>query len=154
MPRRRRTMLGLSVLVAISLIVACRGGDDVQQPTSSAKLVGTEWTLISLYGNNLIADTYITLTFKEAYLGGTMTCNQYGGGPDSGKYTATEGGALTLPDGLAVTVQLCSEPQGIMEQEATYIDALRDAATYQIVDDRLEIATASGETALVFEPAG
>jgi heat shock protein HslJ len=39
-----------------------------------------------------------------------------------------------------------------MEQEAAYIEALRDAATYQIIDDRLEIATANGETVLVFEP--
>jgi heat shock protein HslJ len=81
-----------------------------------------------------------------------MTCNLYGGGPDSGRYTATDDGALTLPGGLAVTVQLCSEPEGIMEQEATYIKALRDAAAYRIDNGRLEIADASGETTLVFEP--
>jgi heat shock protein HslJ len=39
-----------------------------------------------------------------------------------------------------------------MEQEATYIEALQDAAAYRIVDDRLEIADASRETTLVFEP--
>jgi heat shock protein HslJ len=152
MARQKRTIPGLSVLIAISLISACQGGKGVQEPTGPAELVGTEWTLTSLRGDNLIEDTEISLTFKEAYLGGRMTCNQYGGGPDSGKYTATEDGALTLRGGLAVTVQLCSEPEGIMEQEAIYIEALRNAATYQIVDDRLEIADASGETALAFEP--
>jgi heat shock protein HslJ len=39
-----------------------------------------------------------------------------------------------------------------MEQEAAYIEALREAATYRILDDRLVIATANGETVLVFEP--
>jgi heat shock protein HslJ len=142
----------LSVLVTMSLVVACRGGSGVERPGAPERLAGTEWTLISLHDSNLIEHTYITLTFKEAYLGGRMTCNQYGGGPDSGKYTATGDGVLTLPGGLAVTVQLCSEPEGIMEQEATYIEALQDAAAYRIVDDRLEIADASRETTLVFEP--
>jgi heat shock protein HslJ len=140
------------MLVVTGLMSACQGGTAGQQRGAPERLVGTEWTLVSLYGSSLIEDTEITLYFKEAYFGGRMTCNQYGGGPDSGRYTATDDGVLTLPGGLAVTVQLCSEPEGIMEQEAAYIQALRDAATYQIIDDRLEIATANGETVLVFEP--
>jgi len=79
-----------------------------------------------------------------------MGCNGYGGGPDSGKYTATDDGTLTIPHEIAVTVQLCSEPKGIMEQEAAYIEALRSAAAYWVMDDRLEIANAVGETTLVF----
>jgi heat shock protein HslJ len=152
MTRRGRTLLILSVLVVMSVISACQGSAGGEQRGAPERLVGTEWTLVSLYGSSLIEDTEITLYFKEAYFGGRMTCNQYGGGPDSGRYTATDDGVLTLPGGLAVTVQLCSEPEGIMEQEAAYIQALRDAATYQIIDDRLEIATANGETVLVFEP--
>lgn len=37
-----------------------------------------------------------------------------------------------------------------MEQEAAYIAALRSAASYQVMDDRLEIDNAAGETNLVF----
>jgi len=37
-----------------------------------------------------------------------------------------------------------------MEQEATYIEALRRAASYRVVDDRLEIDNAAGEMTLVF----
>ena len=44
----------------------------------------------------------------------------HGGGPDSGGCTVTGDGRLTIPQ-LAVTVQLCSEPEGILEQEAAYI---------------------------------
>ncbi|MFO7741817.1 MAG: META domain-containing protein [Anaerolineae bacterium] len=93
----------------------------------------------------------LTLAFEEAYLGGSMTCNLYGGGPDSGKYTTTDDGALKIHQ-IAVTVQLCSEPEGIMEQEAAYIEALRAAVAYRIIDGRLEIMDADGETTLVFEP--
>jgi len=78
-----------------------------------------------------------------------MSCNGYGGGRDSGKYTATGDGTLAIPM-IAVTLQLCSEPEGIMEQEAAYIEALRSAAAYRVMDDRLEIDNAAGETPLVF----
>jgi hypothetical protein len=37
-----------------------------------------------------------------------------------------------------------------MEQEAAYIEALRGAARYQVVEGRLEILDASGATTLVF----
>ena len=116
---------------------------------TTVDLDGTEWVLTSLNGESLIEDTEITLYFEEALLGGSMTCNGYGGGRDSGKYIATDDGSLTIPM-IAVTLQLCSEPEGIMEQEAAYIEALRSAAAYRVVDDRLEIANAAGETTLVF----
>jgi heat shock protein HslJ len=119
-------------------------------PVEAADLVGTEWVLISLNGNSLIEDTSITLYFEDAFLGGSMTCNGYGGGPDSGEYVATDDGTLTVPRPLAVTVQLCSSPQGIMEQEEAYIEALPSAATYRVIGDRLEINNAVGEMILVF----
>ena len=151
MTGRNRLILGCMVLVSLGLINTC-AGDGAQGSAVPASLAGTEWALRSLYGRELIEETEITLTFEEEYLGGAMTCNLYGGGPDSGRYSATDDGTLTLPGGLAVTVQLCPEPEGIMEQEAAYIEALRDAAVYRTVDGRLEIDDAGGVTTLVFEP--
>jgi heat shock protein HslJ len=119
-------------------------------PVEAADLAGTEWVLTSLNGEGLIEGTEITLTFEEAFLGGKMTCNGYGGGPDSGKYAAAGDGHLTVFRPLAVTVQLCSEPAGVMEQEAAYIATLQSATGYRVIDDRLEIADASGAAALVF----
>ena len=148
---RMRTIPILVILMLISLFTACGADGEASRPDDLPTLAGTEWTLTSLNGSSLIEDTEITLTFRGAYLGGTMTCNQYGGGPDSGKYTATDRGKLAIPQ-LAVTVQLCTEPKGIMEQEAAYIQALYDAATYQVTSGRLEIADASGKITLVFEP--
>ena len=151
MTRRRRAILILSLLVVMGLISACQGGIGGEQRGAPEGLVGTEWTLTSLRGDSLIEETEIPLYFTDRYLGGRMTCNHYGGGPDSGAYTATDDGSFTI-DEVAVTVRLCLEPEGVMEQEAAYIEALLDAATYQIINDRLEITDASGETLLVFEP--
>jgi heat shock protein HslJ len=106
--------------------------------------------LTSLKGESLIEGTEIDLYFEEALLGGSMTCNGYGGGPDSGKYAATDDGALTLGEYFAVTVQLCSEPVGIMEQEKAYIEALLSAETYRVVEDRLQLRNGAGQITLVF----
>ncbi|MGD2145782.1 MAG: META domain-containing protein [Anaerolineae bacterium] len=149
MTRRRRTIPILGVLVVMSLISACQGGTGGERGAPEM-LVGTEWTLVSLHSSNLIEDTEIPLYFTDRYLGGRMTCNHYGGGPDSGAYTATDDGRFMI-DEVAVTVRLCLEPEGVMEQEAAYIEALLDAAAYQIINDRLEIAAANGEIVLAFE---
>jgi heat shock protein HslJ len=133
----------VQLAVAPVQIAATHQGD------TASTLADTDWALISLYGNNLIEGTSITLQFSAGFLGGQMNCNSYGGGPDSGKYIATDEGTLTITQ-IAVTVQLCSKPDGIMQQEATYIEALQQATTYQVVDDRLEIYSEAGESILVF----
>ena len=140
--RSRLFILALALVLSALILCNCGAG----KPTDP---IDTEWTLVSLDGEELIEDTAITLYFKEDYLGGSMTCNNYGGGPDSGEYVATHKGTLEVRQ-LAVTVQDCSKPEGIMEQEAAYIEALLNAATYRVVDDRLEIDNAAGETTLVF----
>jgi heat shock protein HslJ len=145
---RKQAILVLIVLVLANLVGACKAGTKFPQPD----LAGTKWTLTSMDGRSLIEDTEIGLYFEETYLGGTMTCNGYGGGPDSGKYAATDDGTLTILQ-LAVTVQLCSSPKGVMEQEKAYIEALHNAATYRVIDDHLEIADASGKVMLVYTRA-
>ena len=115
------------------------------------ELAGTEWELISLNGQELIEGTAIFLNFTEVYLGGETGCNLYGGSPDSGKYRATEAGELTLKMPFAVTVQYCNEPEGIMDQEAAYIEALMNAASFRVVEDRLEILNNLEETMLIYQ---
>jgi heat shock protein HslJ len=148
MAKQKQTILVLVVLVLVSLVGACKAGGKPTQPD----LVGTQWTLTSLGGGSLIEDTEITLYFEETHLGGAMTCNGYGGRRDSGKYAAKGDGTLTILQ-LAVTVQLCSSPEGIMEQEAAYIEAFHNATTYRVIDERLEIADASGKVMLVYTRA-
>ena len=142
----------LAQLLALSILIlsGCTLTEVSEQSAPPKALIGTEWRLTSLNGQPLIAGTEINLYFEAAFLGGVMSCNQYGGGPDSGRYDATHDGDLTLPGPIAVTVRACPTPAGVMEQEATYIEALQSAASYRVEGQQLVIANASGETILIF----
>ena len=140
---RRQAQLTLIIILILISLLSCSQKTD--------ELAGTEWELATLNGKTLIEGTTITLNFTDEYLGGQMGCNGYGGSPDSGKYLSAGDGTFKLGDLLAVTVQLCSEPEGIMEQEAAYIEALRTASSYQIVENCLELKDEFGDTFLIFQ---
>jgi len=133
-------------LIVILILVSLLGCS-----SKTNELGGTSWELVSLNGKDLIEDTAITLEFTETYLGGQMRCNGYGGSPDRGKYISENNGTFQLGDPFAVTVQLCTEPVGIMDQEAEYIEALMNAERFKITGDRLEIESEDGETILTFQ---
>ena len=101
--------LGLALILSTLILSSCSSGEEAGQPSTSASLVGTEWMLTSLNGDSLIEGTSITLKFDQAFLSGSAGCNGYGGGRDSGKYVATDEGALTIPQ-IAVTLRLCLGP--------------------------------------------
>jgi heat shock protein HslJ len=136
----------ICILIIVLILFSLQGCN--QKPN---ELAGTEWNLVTLTGNNLIPNTTITIHFTEDYLGGQMSCNGYGGSPDTGKYHISSDVAFTLGSPFAVTVQLCTEPKGIMEQEAAYIEALQNAAHFNIWEDQLEFENDDGETSLVFQ---
>ena len=142
--RKRKQLLNfLFILLIFDSLLGCSQKSD--------ELAGTSWELVSLNGKDLIEGTAITLEFTETYLGGQMGCNGYGGSPDSGKYISKGDGTFQLGQPFAVTVQLCTNPEGIMEQEAEYIETLMTASHFQIVDHRLEIENEAGELFLVYQ---
>jgi len=143
METRRQAQLILIIILILVSLLGCN--------QKEIELAGTEWELVFLNGNDLIAGTSITLDFAETYLGGEMGCNGYGGSPDRGKFISTGDGTFELDLPFAVTVQLCTEPEGIMEQEAEYIEALMSANLYEIGNDLLEIKNEAGETTLIFQ---
>jgi len=155
MIRRGRAIATLVAVLLATLLAACAptvtpaGPDATATPSSENALEGTEWVLTSLRGESLLEGTHITLSFEDKWLSGFAGCNAYGGGPDSGGYVAADDGTLTLPQ-LAITVMACPSPEGVMEQEQAYVEALRSAASYRLADGRLEIQDAAGETILVF----
>jgi len=159
MLRGRQSVLTLIAMALAIVLAACgRPGETVAPPDvtngarptpSAANLDGTEWVLTSLHGHSLIAGTNITLNFAGEVLSGFAGCNAYGGGRDSGEYTAVEGGSLAISQ-IAITLQLCQSPEGVMQQEAAYVEALQDATAYRVTDGRLELENAAGETTLVF----
>ena len=126
------------------------GGSDAVTPSGGEiSLADTDWQLVSLRGSPLLEGTRITISFEEARLSGFAGCNGYGGGPDSGKYTVTDEGGLSIP-AFAITVMDCPSPAGVMDQEQAYVDALAEAAAYRLTGDGLEILNASGESILVY----
>lgn len=154
----RRTLLlaSLLLLCGAAILGGCAGNDaTLPSPTATPTaapaqdLVDTAWQLELLYGEPLIPDTEIPLYFQESMFGGVMTCNDYGGGLDSGAYTATADGALAVAM-VEITVIYCVEPPGVVEQESAYVDALIQIRSYQIMADRLKLFDADGNLILEF----
>ena len=149
------TVIAVGVLVAGGVLMvtpAVSSEGAASAPTvvaehepGAAALDGTQWALVSMYGSNPDEGYHITLNFEEGRADGFAGCNGY-----SGAYAAGDDGTLTMTE-IAVTTQLCQVPDGVMEQEDTYIQALENAAAYGAIDGRLEIVTAWGGT-LVYYP--
>ncbi|MDX1417386.1 MAG: META domain-containing protein, partial [Candidatus Promineifilaceae bacterium] len=98
---------------------------------SSSDLAGTAWEVVS-YNNgrdavvSLLLGTQISAVFgPDGNLTGNAGCNGYFAG-----YTASEGSIAIGTVGS--TMRFCTEPAGVMEQEAEYLAALESAATYSI----------------------
>jgi heat shock protein HslJ len=141
-----RLLLGYLFLVI--LIVGCgpimipgTGPDDTNP------LVNTSWRLVEIHGQEPIPETEVTLEFTAETLGGRAGCNSFGG-----SYQADQEGNLEIED-IVQTQIFCEEPEGVMDQEAEYLDALREAASYRLAGERLEILNRVGEITLVFEPS-
>jgi len=124
----------------------------VFQELQSQPLAGTNWVLLS-YNNgkggvvSVLAGTEITAVFTEdGKLSGSAGCNNY-----MTSYSV-DGNTIKI-DLPATTRKMCSEPQGIMEQEAAFTLALEQAATYELKQDALTIRGAEGETQLQFVAA-
>jgi heat shock protein HslJ len=145
MELRRTTLVG-AILMLPLLLVACVTAAPESSPTPSAQLPDTVWVLEALNGSALIEGTRITLNFDEISVEGSAGCNTYGG-----SYTVSEDG-LHLGD-LYATEMGCPEPQGVLEQETAYLQALNAAARFQLADDRLVVVDASGAQILVFVAA-
>ena len=93
--------------------------------------------------------TRITAAFgTDGTLAGNSGCNQY-------KTTYTTQGATISIGPAAATRKLCPEPQGVMEQESAYLQALEAAATFSVDGPNLQLLTAKGTIAVTYaHPAG
>ncbi len=151
------------LLVSVSM-AGCAQGADRQHPTevaaevatrtpetaaieAAAELEGTRWKLDSyVNGQGEAADVLpyaeITIEFKDGQVGGSAGCNTY-----FATYEV-EGNSLTI--GPVVSTMMACEP-AVNEQETQYLAALGSAASYQVTDNKLQIANVDGETVLTLE---
>lgn len=109
-------------------------------PSGGVSLEGTTWNLQSIGGSSLVEDTAITLTFEDGQAGGSA-CNSYGA-----SYTV-KGDKLTF-DQIMMTEMYCVEPEGVMEQESGYLDALARAQTFEVKENELWITLDDGDVLL------
>ena len=111
--------------------------------TEPISLTATNWEATSYNNGNeavvsLIVGTTITADFGEdGTLSGNAGCNQY-----TTSYTV-DGDAITI-EPVASTMMFCGDPEGMMDQETLYLQALPTAATYQIDGTTLTLRTAEG----------
>ena len=133
-----------AIIVACIVTAGCMGG------TSTPGVTGGSWSLDSYQDENgtlvpVLPGTTITARFDDdGKVTGSAGCNLYSGGYHQDKT------ALSVST-LAQTLKFCMEPEGIMEQEARFMELIGSAAGWKINDGRLIITDATGATTLVFE---
>ena len=131
--KSRRSRLLILLFLVIGLLTACR------------PLVGTDWSLTSLNGHELIPETAITATFNGREIAGHAGCNFYSAIVD------INDGTLVFKDrDAAVYDLLCYDPKGIMDQEQEYITALMSVTTYSLSNRQLEMKNDDGDVVLIF----
>jgi heat shock protein HslJ len=111
-----------------------------------SSLLHTNWEVIA-YNNgkqgvvSLLPGTRVSVSFGD---GGRVT-----GNAGCNEYFATykvDGQAMSI--GMpATTRKFCAEPEGLMQQEALYLDALKSASTFRLNGDRLELRAQDGALA-------
>lgn len=110
-------------------------------------LDGTSWTLVSYLSSGqqteLLEGTTVTASFTSGQVAGTSGCNTYGAA-----YTVDENN-ITIEPPLGTNL-FCSEPAGIMQQEAVYQALLPTSATYQVRNETFIISDVNGQAILTF----
>jgi heat shock protein HslJ len=92
-----------------------------------------------------IAGTELTATFAEdGKLTGSAGCNNY-------TTTYTTDKATIEIEPAAATRKFCPEPQGVMDQEAAFLSALADAATFRIDATTADLLNAEGQRLVGFD---
>jgi polar amino acid transport system substrate-binding protein len=117
---------------------------NVTEAPPQKPLAGTRWVVMAVYDPQtgspipLLPETPLIASFgQDGTLQGSAGCNTY-----SATYLA-DGSSFTIT-GLTSTQQMCSDPPGIMEQEAAFLAALPAAAGFNQQGGQLIILNAGG----------
>lgn len=116
--------------------------------TESQGLEGSAWDIVNLNNGRgavvgLLPETEITALFGvDGTVTGNAGCNEY-----FADYSVISN---TIKIGTpGTTFRFCSEPEGVMDQEFEFLNALASAATYSINGDLLQLRTADNQLALI-----
>ena len=134
-------------LVQISEEIMGQGAKGEEDRVGSAASVeGTLWTLASYLSGEgktiaVLPETEVTIELKDGQSSGSGGCNKY-----FGAYAA-DGSSLTFGV-MGSTMMACLPP--VSDQEIQYLSALSTAASYEIVDGKLQMASGEGEIVLTY----
>ena len=134
-----------------SSVAAAASASDTAGGSANGKisdsLSGTSWQSTA-YNNgkqavvSVIRTTHITVRFGgDSRVSGTAGCNPY-----FAEYLIDDGSIAIGPPGA--TRRFCADPEGIMDQEAGFLAALRSAATFMLEGETLALRTADGAMAV------
>lgn len=114
----------------------------VEKSAETSSLEGAVWVMEEYRDSegNLapsLPETTVAAEFSDGKVSGSAGCNNY-----NSQYKI-EGESITIGP-IALTQMFCNEPEGIMVQEAQYLAALQNAATYTIELEQLNLFDAEG----------
>lgn len=113
----------------LALLAACAGASSA--PAGAVALVGTEWRLESINGQDVMERSTASLQFPESgRVTGNGSCNTFVGA------VAIDNESIIFRQ-MASTKMACMG--GASEQETRYMQALSQAQRYQVVDGQLLI---------------
>ncbi|MBE6182158.1 MAG: META domain-containing protein [Rikenellaceae bacterium] len=137
-----RNFAHLLIFAAVTLLItsccACRS----YQKKTRRPLVGTEWQLIRLGGQDITpkAGTYTIVLSEQGTLSGMGSCNRI-----MGNYKTTEKRALKI-ESLGTTRMMCPDSKG----EQDFVAAL-EATTHYEMDGPMLLLLANGELRAVLK---
>jgi heat shock protein HslJ len=159
----RTTFFRTAALFALTMLVlsGCSVGQEptptpasveeaVVQAVPQLPFIGTTWQVESA-GETTddlqpIEGTRLTVNFGVDRYSGSGGCNYFLGG------YAVEGDVLRFYT-PAMTILVCTEPEGVMEQEATYMSLLVNVTEYREDGEKLLAYTAGEQLMLTLVPA-
>lgn len=93
----------------------------------------------------ILEGTEVTAYFSDdGNVSGNASCNNY-----SGAYQL-DGEKINIELG-PLTMMFCDQPEGVMDQESAYLQALGSATTYQIIGDEMVLRDESGQEVLQYK---
>lgn len=130
------------------LILHDTAGDKIAVfEADSQSLAGTSWEVIA-YNNgkqavvSVLGGTHVSVRFgDDGGISGSAGCNQY-----FAEYLGVNDSITIGPPGT--TRRFCATPEGAMEQEALYLEALQSATSFRLEGERLTLRTSSGALAV------
>jgi heat shock protein HslJ len=133
-----KALITASILVILAA-AGCRGGE------RAPDLEATAWELTTLDGAPVLPDSHPTIEFNGGQVRGNASCNSF-----FGEVLYRSNGNISFSD-LGQTLMACIKPEGLMEQEAAYMQALGNVGSYMVEGGTLKMLDVNGAVRLVFE---